>query len=151
MYQYPELMGLMRNIFIEVMEQKGITRREELFRQALEGMKADGVPDTESNRQDYMEALIDFHFASHFSPPEIENYINLARKRDKARTLGTVVNDDQATSMQIYRALREFCDIPKGEVFISREEAEGTRVALISPGLGSRLLDPISRAPVQCR
>ena len=139
MYQYPELMGLMLNIFTEVMEQKGITRRDDLFRQALEGMKADGVPDTESNRQDYMEALIDFHFASHFSPPEIENYINLARKRDKARTLGTVVNDDQATSMQIYRALREFCDIPKGEVFISREEAEGTRVALISHFISNHL------------
>jgi len=139
MYQYPELMGLMRNIFTEVMEQKGITSREELFRQALEEMKADGIPDTESNRQDYMEGLIDFHFASHFSPPEIENYINLARKRDKARTLGTVVNNDQATSMQIYRALREFCDIPKGEVFISREEAEGTRVALINHFISNHL------------
>jgi len=139
MYQYPELMGLMRNIFTEVMEQKGITRREELFRQALEEMKADGVPDTESNRQDYTEALIDFYFASNFSPPEIENYINLARKRDKARTLGTVVNNDQATSMQIYRALREFCDIPKGEVFISREEAEGTRVALINHFISNHL------------
>ena len=139
MYQYPELMGLMRNIFTEVMEQKGITTREELFRQALEEMKADGLPDTESNRQDYMEALIDFRFASRFSPPEIENYINLARKRDKARTLGTVVNDDQATSLQIYRALREFCDIPKGEVFISREEAEGTRVALINHFISNHL------------
>jgi len=139
MYQYPELMGLMRNIFTEVMEQKGITRREELFRQALEEMKADGVPDTESNRQDYTEALIDFYFASNFSPPEIENYINLARKRDKANTLGTVVNNDQATSMQIYRALREFCDIPKGEVFISREEAEGTRVALINHFISNHL------------
>ncbi|OGQ11140.1 MAG: hypothetical protein A2026_15310 [Deltaproteobacteria bacterium RBG_19FT_COMBO_46_12] len=139
MYQYPELMGLMRNIFTEVMEQKGITRREELFRQALEEMKADGVPDTESNRQDYTEALIDFYFASNFTPPEIENYINLARKRDKANTLGTVVNNDQATSMQIYRALREFCDIPKGEVFISREEAEGTRVALINHFISNHL------------
>ena len=28
------------------------------------------------------------------------------------------------TSMEIYRALREFCDIPKGEVYISPEEAD---------------------------
>ena len=35
--------------------------------------------------------------------------------------------------MEIYQALREFCDIPKGEVFISPEEAEGIRVALIYP------------------
>jgi hypothetical protein len=139
MYQYPELMGGMRNIFTEVMDQKGIIRREELFQQTLEAMKADGVPDTESNRQDYMEALIDFYFANHFSPSEIENYINLARKKDKARTLGMMVNDDHATSLQIYGALREFCKIPKGEVFISREEAEGTRVALINHFISNHL------------
>ena len=50
---------------------------------------------------------------------EIENYINLARKREKSQTLSMVVNRDQATSMEIYKALREFCDIPMGEVYIS--------------------------------
>ncbi len=37
------------------------------------------------------------------------------------------------------RALREFCEIPKGEVYISREEAEGIRVALISRFISSQL------------
>ena len=139
MNQYPHLMGLMRSIFMEVLEQRGIITREKLFQQAVDQLKADGVPDTEANRQEYLEALTDYYFASHFSPPEIEAYINLARKRDKCQTLSMVVNRDQATSMEIYRALREFCDIPKGEVYISREEAEGIRVALITRFISSQL------------
>lgn len=71
MYQYPALLGMMRSMFMEVMEQKGIITKEELQQQILEEMKANGVPDTESNRQEYKEALIDLHFSKHFSPAEI--------------------------------------------------------------------------------
>ena len=70
---------------------------------------------------------------------EIESYINLARKREKAQTLSMVVNRDQATSMEIYKALREFCEIPMGEVYISPEEAIGIRVALISRFISPQL------------
>ena len=95
-------------------------------------MQKDGVPDTESNRQEYIEALIDTYVAQFLSPTDIDNYINLARKKENAQTLSMVANRDQATTEEIVKALREFCDIPKGEVYISREEAEGIRVALIS-------------------
>jgi len=139
MNQYPNLLGLMRSIFMEVLEQRGMITRERLFQQAVDELKADGVPDTEGNRQEYLEALTDYYFASHFSPGEIENYINLARKRDRCQTLSMVVNRDQAASMEVYRALREFCDIPKGEVYISREEAEGIRVALTTRFISSQL------------
>jgi len=88
-------------------------------------MKSGGLPDTEANRQEYLETLIDYYAANYLTPPEVENYINLARKKDYAQTLSMVVNRDQATSMEIYRALREFCDIPKGEVFISPSEQKG--------------------------
>ena len=126
--------------FMEVLEQRGDHQPgEALTRQAVEELRRDGLPDTEENRQDYVEALTDYYFANPFSRAEIENYINLARKRDKAQTLSMVVNRDQATSMEIYKALREFCDIPMGEVYISPEEAIGIRVALISRFISSQL------------
>jgi hypothetical protein len=137
--QYPNLIGLMNQTFMEVLEQRGVITRENLYQKAVEQLKVDGLPDTEENRQDYMEALTDAYFANSFSPMEIESYINLARKRDKAQTLSIVVNRDQATSMEIFKALREFCDIPKGEVYISPEEAIGIRVALISRFVSSQL------------
>jgi hypothetical protein len=137
--QYPQLMGLMRSIFMDVLEEKGIIPRERLHQRALEELVADGLPDTETNRQEYFESLIDYYAANHLSPGEIENYINLARKKDMAQTLSMVVNRDEATGMEVVKALREFCDIPKGEVFISREEAEGIRVALTNRFLSSQL------------
>lgn len=139
MNQYPNLIGLMRAIFVEVLEQRGIITREKLYRQAMEALRAEGLLETEENRQEYVDALTDYYFATHLSPGEIENYINLARKKDKCQTLSMVVNRDQATSMEIYRALREFCEIPKGEVYISPEEAVGIRVALLSRFISSQL------------
>jgi hypothetical protein len=124
---------------MEVLEKKRIITREKLYQQALEALKADGLPDTEINRQEYVEGLIGYYSASSLSDHEIENYINLARKKDKSQELSFVVNQEQATSLQIYSALREFCEIPKGEVYISQEEAEGIRVALIKHFISNQL------------
>jgi hypothetical protein len=136
---YPDLIPLINSIFMEVLEQRGVINREDLRQRAAEELKNDGLPDTEENHQDYVEALTDFYAARHLSEGEIENYINLARKREKAQTLSIVANRDQATSLEVYRALREFCDIPKGEVYISPEEAIGIRVALISRFISTQL------------
>ena len=139
MSQYPNLMGLMHSTFMEVLEQKGIITREKLYQRAVEELKADGLPDTEVNRLEYVEGLVDYYVANNFSPSEIENYINLARKRDRSQTLSMVANRDQASALEVIKAVREFCDIPMGEVYISREEAEGIRVALLTRFFSSQL------------
>lgn len=137
--QYPNLLGLIRSTFMEILEQKGVITRARLYERVLEELRNDGVPDTEANRQEYLESLIDYYFATQFTPSEIESYINLARKRDKAQTLSKLVNQDQASSLEIFNALEEFCEIPKGEVYISKEEAIGIRVALITRFISSQL------------
>ena len=137
--QFTHLGGLINATFLEVLEKRKIINRENLGDLAAEELRREGLPDNEENRRDYREALADYFFATRLSPPEIENYINLARKREKSQTLSMVVNRDQATSMEISKALREFCDIPMGEVYISPEEAIGIRVALISRFISSQL------------
>ena len=137
--QYPQLTALIRSIFMDILEERGIVTREKLYQQALEELRGDGFQDTEINRQEYIETLIDYHVAKYLKPNEIEDYINLARKKEKCQTLSMVANRDQATSMEVYKALREFCEIPKGEVYISREEAEGIRVALLTRFISSQL------------
>ncbi len=54
-----------------------------------------------------------------------------------------MVAGEHSSAAAIWRALREFCDIPKGELYISREEAEGIRVALLSHYISSQL--PVHR------
>ena len=137
--QFTYLGDLINATFLEVLEKRKIVSRERLRDLAVEELRREALPDNEENRRDYLEALADYFFATRLSPAEIENYINLARKREKSQTLSMVVNRDQATSMEIYKALREFCDIPMGEVYISPEEAIGIRVALISRFISSQL------------
>jgi pyruvate, water dikinase len=137
--QFTYLGDLINATFLEVLEKRKIISRERLRDLAVEELRREALPDNEENRREYLEALADYFFATRLSPAEIENYINLARKREKSQTLSMVVNRDQATSMEIYKALREFCDIPMGEVYISPEEAIGIRVALISRFISSQL------------
>ena len=66
--QYPHLIGLMNMTFMEILEQRGIISRETLHQKALEALKKDGLPNTEENRQEYVEALTDAYFANSFSP-----------------------------------------------------------------------------------
>lgn len=137
--QYPHLIDLINATFLEVLEQRKIASRDSLEQEVLDELQEEGLPPTEENRKEYLEALVDSYFAEHFSSAEIEDYINLARKREKAQTLSMIVNQDHATSIEINAALREFCEIPMGEIFISREEAEGIRVALIDHFISNQL------------
>jgi hypothetical protein len=137
--QFAYLEDLIHATFQEVLDQRGIISRESLYEKAIEALKKEGLPDTEENRKECIEALTNYFVATRLSSGEIEDYINLARKREKAQSLSIVVNRDQATSPEIYKALREFCDVPKGEVYISPEEAIGIRVALINRFISSQL------------
>jgi hypothetical protein len=137
--QFPDLTELINSTFIKTLEQRGIISRKEVRIAAAEALKADGFDPTEENLKEYMEALTDAYVANSLTPSEIENYINLARKREKAQILSRIANRDQATSMEIYKALRELCEIPQGEVYLSPEEAVGIRVALLSRFISSQL------------
>lgn len=137
--RYPDLLPQMRATFLDVLAERGIATRDTLVERALLQMRADGVADSEATRGEYLDALIDLLFAGALPEEEAENWINLVRKRDLCRQLGRVVASEHATPKAIWAALREFCDIPKGELYISREEAEGIRVSLLSYYVSSQL------------
>ena len=134
---YPNLIDDMRITFLSVLEEKGITSGRELENRARELLKEDGLEASEENLREYGGALIDLFFASHIE--KTEDYINLARKQERARELVRILGAEASSSSQIYNALEEFCAIPKGEVYISPDEAEGIRVALINQFISSQL------------
>jgi len=132
MNRWPELIPQMRALFLEVLEERGIRTREDVEREARERIRADGAPDTEESFREYRDSIVDIAFSGALSAEEAQNYVNLVRKRDRCLELARVVNSGNSGSREIHEALKDFCDIPKGEVYISREEAEGIRVALLS-------------------
>ena len=141
--RYPQLLDSMREIFLKALSQRKIVNTETLRKEAIAKLQAEGRDADEQNIKEYMDVLIDLYFANFFSEAEIENHINLTRKQDRFKNLSRVMDMEGATSMRIKKALREFCEIPMGDLFISPTEAEGGRVALINHFISNKL--PFSR------
>jgi hypothetical protein len=49
MSQYPTLVGLMRSLLLEVLEEKGVVTEERVLEQGRGGLRSDGLADTEAN------------------------------------------------------------------------------------------------------
>jgi len=139
MMQYPQLIDSMREIFLSALAEKKIVDEDILRQEALEKLQNENHEPDEETIKEYSNLFIDLYFANFFSEEEIENHINLARKQDSFRNLNKIANMERATSKQIKRALKEFCEIPLGDLFISPNEAEGARVALINHFISNQL------------
>ncbi len=139
MVQFPHLLSEIRKLFLEALAERGASGIDAIWREAEEILGREGLPPDEDHLRDYADALIDLHFARHFPEDQIDNYINLARKKDAFHTLHRVVNTEGVTTQKIIHALKEFCQIPQGSLYISPGEAEGVRVALISHFVSSQL------------
>lgn len=137
--RYPDLMDSIRELFLSALAERKITTREKIENEALERLTTEGKNPDKENLYEYTGVLIDLYFASFFSESEIENYINLARKQDRFKHLNRIVNMERATSTEIKQSLKTFCDIPMGDLYISPNEAEGVRVALISHFISNQL------------
>lgn len=139
MLQYPEIVGTIRAIFAQALEERGIVTRAGLEARAQEIAEAEGAGGDAGKRRDYRDALVDLHFSQAFSEAEADEHINFARKKEAFRQLNRVVNTEGVTSLTIKQALREFCDIPQGDMILSPNEVMGARVALISHFVSSQL------------
>ncbi|MDR1710029.1 MAG: PEP/pyruvate-binding domain-containing protein [Candidatus Accumulibacter sp.] len=137
--RYPDLLPQMRATFLDVLLERGAVSRESLEELVTARLAADGEADSPAGRNEYRDALIDLLFANAVSAEDAENWINFVRKRDKCQELGRVMVSDHASAEQIWRALREFCDIPTGDLYISPEESEGIRVSLLSYYISSQI------------
>jgi hypothetical protein len=137
--QYPHLLDSTRKIFLSALTQRGIITEGEIEQKAFKKLRSEEQEPNEENVFEYKSILIDLYFASFFSDTEIENHINLARKQDRFQHLNKVINKERATSKNIKQALKEFCEIPMGDLYISPNEAEGVRVALINHFISNQL------------
>ncbi len=139
MARYPELIGEMRAIFRKVLQERGIIDPEALEKKVFQLMEDGGEQLNNPPSREQVDAVTDLYSARYLDAHEIENYINLARKQHQFRELYKAVSREGATSKKIKKALKDFCAIPKGDVYISPNEAEGVRVALIDFFISNQL------------
>jgi len=134
---YPEIRALVPGVFLKVMEQRlGLDRA--FFSNQASSLK-ESIKEMDLSEEEIEDILILIYFAYYFEFKEVENYITLARKKHAFRQLSRIVNKEGATFGQIRQALKAFCEIPEGELYISPNEAEGVRVALINYFISNQL------------
>ncbi len=139
MNKFPELSDKFRETFLSTMEEKGIVTRERIIKETKDLFEKFGGQMSIDDFDDYVNTMIDIYFVTHFTDADINNFINLVRKRAKCTEFSRLLNLESTTSEQIENVLRAFCSIPLGELYISKTEAIGIRVELIKRYISSQL------------
>jgi hypothetical protein len=68
--------------------------------------------------------------AETLSPDEIDDLVNLTRKREEAQSLEEIANLSQVSFRLLAEAVHRFCRLPEGQTAIPEWESLGVRVAL---------------------
>ncbi len=139
MMQHPHLLDEFRQVFLDRLLELEIVTEETVAQQVRALLDELAAPADAETIREYRNALVDLLFARHSTDSEIENHINLARKRNAFRNLQQVVNAEGATSAEIRRALKELTSIPQGTLHLPPAEVEGVRVALIDHFISNQL------------
>ena len=139
MIQFHHLLGEIRRLFVSALCERGIVCTESIRHDAIRQLEALGEPVTEQAVGEFIDILTDIYFARHFTWEDIENYINLARKREAFQDLNRIMNSEGVSSSRIREAVREFCAIPKGSLYITPGESIGVRVGLIGRFISDQL------------
>lgn len=74
-----------------------------------------------------------------FTPAEIDDAVNLARKREEAKTLEEIANLSTVSFGLIAEKVKAFCKLPRGHTRIPESEALAVRVALIRHFISDQL------------
>ncbi len=136
---YRSLIADMKSTFMEVLEERGIITEAEIERQVKALADTHKIKESGISTKELKNILIYYYFSISLLPDEVENYINLVRKRDRFKNLWKVVNTEGVSHKKIIKALKEFCSIPEGKLYINPDEAEGVRVALINHFISNQL------------
>ncbi|SPF32339.1 Pyruvate phosphate dikinase, PEP/pyruvate binding domain protein (fragment) [Syntrophobacter sp. SbD1] len=139
MLKFPHLLDEIRKLFLSVLCKRGIVCMDSIRQDAAGQLEALGQPLSGQAIEEVIGILTDIYFARHFTLEDIENHINLARKRDAFQSLNKLMNSEGVTSSRIRETVREFCAIPKGSLYITPGESMGVRVGLLSRFISDQL------------
>ncbi|MDR3570355.1 MAG: PEP/pyruvate-binding domain-containing protein [Syntrophobacteraceae bacterium] len=139
MLKYPHLMGEIRELFLSVLRERELASAEKIRCNALKVLESLGESVSEKAIEEVTGILVDVYFARHLSWEDVENHINLVRKREAFGTLTKLMNSEGVTFSRIRKAVREFCAIPKGSLHIKPGESLGVRVGLLSRFISEQL------------
>ncbi len=142
---------ILRSLLI-VLHSRGIVSVDEIHRQArarplpAEPPPVDHQAESvqvarrwdERERRAIEDAVLD-HAGRHLSRAEVDDLVNLTRKRDGAQTIEEIANLSQVSFGLLAERVRAFCDLPRGQSPLPAHESVAARVALIRSLISDQL------------
>jgi len=92
----------------------------------------------DEERQLIRALTLDYAAAS-LSPEDIDDLVNITRKREEAQTLEEVANLSAVSFSLLAEKVKSFCRLPKGQTRLSEHESVAARVALIRSLISDQL------------
>ena len=140
MMDHPDTVYLIREIFLNKLEEDNVTDAGAIKKQAAEMIAKSGGDEKNSSLvSEYTDILTDIWFSTTYCDEVITNNINLALKKKHFNKLSMILNKEGVTYGKIKQELENFCCIPEGDLHLSPNEAEGVRVGLINHFISNQL------------
>ncbi len=145
--RFPQLADQVRQDMLAELVRRGLADVGSIQREA-EQLGQDQEPDGQDSLHlfspeellaIYQGAIIDSLASRHLSPTEIEEFINLAHKRERLLALKLVLFKSKASPREVWRRLKSFCELPLGDKRIAPSELLSIRAALIENFISGHL------------
>lgn len=140
---YPELRRRITQALLIELHRRGNTTVDEIHdrarRRALRRTPGAAAPDANApttrrlDRAEWEEVqrLTSEQAARAFSIAEIDDTINLVRKREEAQSLEEIANVSNVSFGLLARRVKDFCRLPEGQTQLPEQDSVAVRVALI--------------------
>lgn len=148
--EHPHLIARVQRALLILLHSRGIVTVDAIHARARDqdapSSPSDRVEDNvqvTSRRNDQekrrVQEIVWEEAAQAFTPEEIDDVLNLALKREEARTLEEIANLSAVSFELIAEKVRAFCRLPRGQTRLPESEALAVRVALIRHFISDQL------------
>ena len=150
--RYAKLRGRIIRSFLITLHSRGIASVDDIHRQAKTSSEPAAGPIPESLAEnvqvgqrwnaDQKSAIEDItlaYAAQAFSREDVDDLVNLTRKREEAQSLEEIANLPAVSFGLLAEKVKSFCSLPRGQTPLTAKESMSARVALIRKFISDQL------------
>lgn len=128
---YPQLASRIFRQLLHELHSRGIVTVDQIYERTLALCASASATGQDLNETETSNRLIREHAVANFTTSQIDEAVTLARKKEEAEALRSIVSLPSISFRVLADRVRRFCSLPAGSRLIEPEEAIGIRVGLI--------------------
>jgi len=128
---HPQLANRIFRQLLHELHSRRIVTVDQIYERTLELCASAAASDQDVNETETSNRLIREQAVAHLTKDQIDEAVALARKKEEAEALRSIVSLPSVSFRVLADRVRRFCGLPAGSRLIEPEEAIGIRVGLI--------------------